>query len=370
MQENKTLKFCDVSHVFPGKSISSVKRSQSNVNYYLPNRNKLFSAGDLFHCRLSYQDYLDFMSTLPISTYSSSVSERTKLIIFYCFLYGTVNTSKLYEEIGISLTTKKKDLKELSIELSNLNMYHEVVSGKGITIRGDEISFRFLTMRIITSISELDESCQLSPRVANNPYEKLLFKRLANEIKYINCDSIQQFNKFIHYHKLDLSYPGRKLLFIYMMITEKRIRDKTGKLHLPDLMIEIPTQQMVNDPIENLLLNNFITSLDHNHFKLTYIDFTLRNHVHQFLQEIQRKIITKITWQTSLFDNIYVYIQKIILRKKLNFSIYDSNLSKTKQHYKYLFSHVTWIMKKIELSYHITFSENEYATACLILKNT
>ncbi|WP_435927555.1 PRD domain-containing protein [Dryocola sp. BD613] len=368
MQENGELLFKDVNNIFPDKSIISLKRCQSSINYYLPYDKQLFCENDAFHCRINYEDFLEFLQKTHLGNYLSSVEERITLIIFYCFLYGTVNTSRLYEEIGVSLTTKKKDMKVLADYLSAYKLELVVVNRKGVTIRGNETGFRIIVMRIIATVTELNHHFRPVARAANNVYQRLMYQRFSHD--YLDQVNLQAdaFRDFIDQHYLDLSYPGRKLLFIYLLIVKKRMDQGTENMILPELNIVLPEQNLLADETENRFINHFIISLDHNVECLSLVDISLQEYIRRLIYRIQFRIVTRITQHRGLFDEIYLYVQKCIIRKKYNYTIFDNNLSKTQKHFPDLFFGVTDALHEIESAYQIKFEHNQVATLCLIFK--
>ncbi|WP_192797129.1 PRD domain-containing protein [Klebsiella aerogenes] len=368
MQENSELPFKDVNNVFPDKSIVSLKRCQSSINYYLPLDKQLFCENDAFHCRINYEDFLAFLQKTHLGNYLSSVEERLTLIIFYCFLYRTVNTSRLYEEIGVSLTTKKKDMKVLANFLSAYKLELTVVNRKGISISGNETGFRIMVMRMIASVSELNHHFRPVSRAANNVYQRLMYQRFSQE--YLHQVNLQAdvFQEFIEEHELDLSYPGRKLLYIYLLIVQIRREQGAENMILPELNIVLPERNLFGDETENRFLNHFIISLDHNVEHLSLVDILLHEYIRSLIHRIQSRIVTSITQHQGLFDEVYLYVQKCIIRNKYNYTIYDNNLSKTHKHFPDLFFGVMDALHDIELAYQLKFEQNQVATLCLIFK--
>ncbi|WP_199635587.1 helix-turn-helix domain-containing protein [Serratia sp. PAMC26656] len=368
MQENAELRFNDAVNVFPEKSIVGLKRSQSRINYYLPDNKNIVCAGDAFHCKINYKEYSDFINAITLNKYLSSENERITLILFYCFLYGTVNTSKLYKDIGVSLSTKKKDIKVLVDYLCQFELHVEIINRKGVRIRGNELAFRILIMKIIASICELNQLNQFMPRIANNPYERLMYQGLSRDEVVQAVLYRDSFNEILNRYQLDLSYPGKKFLLIYLMILEKRLSVDNMQLSLPGMKIELPLQPVFVNPVENVFVNHFINSLDHNYYKLIYIDIMLYRATTQFVQSVQEKMITGISHHRELYDEIYIYIQKCIIRKTYLYDVPDVNLPKARKHYPGLFSYVEDAIIRTEEFYTVQFDKNQIATLCLILK--
>jgi len=364
MQDKGLLNFADAPDIFPGRSLLTLKRSAANLNYYLKSE-RVIILSDMFSCDLNYNDYLKFLGSVEIKDYHSSTEERIKLIIFYGFLYNTVNTSKLYNEIGISQTTKKKDIKALEQYLYPKGLRVEIVNRRGIKIVGSEIAWRMEIMGILASICELDNNSVLVYRPANDMYERLMHSHFT-EIMGAIPDVSRTYYDFIQHHKLDLSYPGRKLLYTYILLATSR----TQSHPLPALDIPLVVQHNTCfiDPAESDFMDYFVSSLDQNDSILKVLDISLYTMLQSFYQSMQRNIITDILDRESLLNELYVYIQKSFIRIKLGFSVFDNNLSSTDQHYPNLFAIIHSSCNEIEKAYAITLDKNQIATLTLIVR--
>lgn len=364
MQDKGLLNFADVPDIFPGKSLLTLKRSATNLNYYLKSE-RIIIQPDMFSCDLNYNEYLNFLSSVEIKDYHSSIEERIKLIIFYGFLYNTVNTSKLYNEIGISLTTKKKDIKALEQYISHKGLRVEIVNRRGIKIVGSEIAWRMEIMVILASICELDNNAVLVCRPANDVYERLMYSHFT-KIMWAFPDVSRTYYDFIQHHKLDLSYPGRKLLYTYILLAASRAQNNP----LPALNIPLVVQHNACfiDPAESDFMDYFVSSLDQNDNSLKVLDISLYTMLQSFYEFMQRNIITDILDRDSLLHELYIYIQKSLIRIKLGFSVFDNNLSSTEQHYPNLFSIIHSSCIEIEKAYAITLDKNQIATLTLIVR--
>ncbi|EPM5457676.1 PRD domain-containing protein [Salmonella enterica] len=358
------LNFSDIPDIFPGKSLLTLKRSAANLNYYLKSERVIIHS-DMFSCDLNYNDYLEFLSGIEIKDYHSSTEERIKLIIFYGFLYNTVNTSKLYNEIGISLTTKKKDIKALEQYLYPKGLQMEIVNRRGIKIVGSEIAWRMEIMGILASICELNNNSVPVYRPANDVYERLMYTHFTAKMGAIS-DISRTYYDFIKQHKLDLSYPGRKLLYTYILLATGRAQSHP----LPAINIPLVVQHNTcfMDPAESDFMDYFVSSLDQNDNRLKVMDISLYTMLQSFYQSVQRKIVTDIIDRENLLHELYVYVQKSLIRIKLGFSVFDNNLSSTEQHYPNLFSIIHSSCAGIEKAYAITLDKNQIATLTLIIR--
>jgi len=364
MQDKGVLAFSDVSDTFPGKSLITLKRSAANLNYYLGS-DKIYIESDRFHCDISYTCFISFLQRLHIKDYRSSVDERIKLIVVHCFLYSTVNVSALYEEIRISLTTKKKDLKVLEKYLSDKGLQLEIVSSKGIRIVGNEIALRMMVMTILASVCELDNRDYLIGRAANDVYEQLIFSRFQIEMLGHFTAVTEEYHAIVNDNHLALSYPGRKLLYTYMLIARVRT---VYPLPVCDFQVALLPSLFYQCASEQQFMNYFVTSLDQNSAVLKFMDITLRSALMNFYIYVQSKIITVIVEREALLHELYLYVQKCIIRRKCGYSIFDNNLSNTKKHYNNLYEIIHSACGDVENIYSIKFSEGHLATMTLIFR--
>lgn len=364
MQDKGKLAFSEITDAFPDKSLITLKRSAANLNYYLSS-DKIHIQADSFHCNISYTQFIDFLQRLNIKDYRSSVDERIKLIIVFCFLYSTVNVSALYEEIRISLTTKKKDLKVLEKYLAEKELQLEVVSSKGIRIVGNEIALRMVVMSILASVCELDSRDHLIGRAANDVYEQLIFTRFRKKMLEHFTAVTSEYHMIVDANKLALSYPGRKLLYTYMLIARVRTANPLPQC---DFQIELLSELLYQYASEQSFMNYFVASLDQNITVLNFMDIRLRNTLMNFYVRVQSEIITVIIEREALLHELYLYIQKCIIRWKCGYSIFDNNLSNTRKHYNNLYTIIQSACGDLENIYSINFSESHIATMTLIFR--
>lgn len=364
MQDKGQLAFTDIPEHFPGKSLLTLKRSVANINYYLKTERIAIHA-DSFVCDLTYADLLAFLSNLKVKDYNSSVEERIKLILFYAFLYTTVNTSRLYEEIGISLTTKKKDLKILENYLSARDLKSEVVSRKGIRITGNETAWRILIMEILASICELNHEASLVGRAANDVYERLMFSRFSQQSQTLP-EVVSRFHAVIRDEQLALSYPSKKLLYIWLLL--ESVRAPESHVTPCDVPVLLPLCPHKAYSAEEQLRHYFIHSLDQRSTELPLIDLRLYETLRAFFTEVSKNIITTIIYPDALLHELYPYIQKCILRSILGYSLFDNNLSSTEKHYPNLFQIVQQSIQVLESAYQLNLDKNQLSTITLIIK--
>lgn len=149
IQEKKSFNLEESEVVF-NKSEISLKRNISNLNSYLPDEKKLKILNNTVTAEIDYRDYIEFVHNLSLNDYIISQGERINLMIVYSFFSEILNMTSLYDNLGISLTTKKKDSKELSNILESNELKSEIVAKKGIKVVGNERNYRILIASILS----------------------------------------------------------------------------------------------------------------------------------------------------------------------------------------------------------------------------
>lgn len=368
MQEKGELSLDNIAGLFPDRSITSIKRSIANINYYLPKQKHMFMDDSVIYSYLDYKDFLHFINYIQLKDYVSSTAERLKLIILSAFLFETVNTSKLYENISVSLSTKKKDIKELKKYLIDYHLEVEIVNGKGIRLIGDESAFRVLSLKIIFSISELNRFHQLSSRAANNPYERLMFHYIDEYFESESTNLRLNYDVLLKSQSLNLSYAGKKILYIYLMVAHHRMKSGLYIDEIVDLPIIHHQSRLFEQHSESVFLNRFIDSLDHDNYISDITDWQLGKKINIFVQAIQKNIITQITHHHELMEELYIYIHKSLIRNYYRYKIFDNNLTSTSKHYTNLFNLVQEYIQSIECDYKTKFDINQLSAITLILR--
>ena len=107
IQEKHSITLADCARSL-GRSVSSIKRSISAVNEYLPPNKVILIENNCAVFQMSYQAYMDFIQSLSLDDYVPSQDERLDIMAVYGFLNPAINLSRLYESLHISMSTKKR----------------------------------------------------------------------------------------------------------------------------------------------------------------------------------------------------------------------------------------------------------------------
>ncbi|MBY0095039.1 helix-turn-helix domain-containing protein [Priestia aryabhattai] len=369
LQEKNKLDLTDSYKRF-SRSANSLKRHIANINLYLPTEKQIKIVGNTVISNLKYNDYISLVSTLSLDDYISSQKERNFAIIVLSFFNKYLNTTKLYEEIGISLTTKKKDTKALNEYLKEKNLSMEIIPKKGIEIVGHERSYRILTTSILASLLEIDSFGNIINRKANNPLQKMIIKIFSEKAEAQICQAKELLDKLIEVNKMRMSYLSKKFCFIYLILTLYRIQEGNGIESITKLKLKIRKYQLLKEQNqdENLFLDYLISSLDYTFYELPPLDNQLQEVTITFINEIQKNIITTFHNYDLLFNEVYKYVYKSIIRNKYDYTFYDDKLDHTHTELPKLFGIVSRAIPVLEKKIDIRFSDIQISTMTLIFR--
>lgn len=107
--------------------------------------------------------WFSFIRNLDQKDYLSSSDERIRVMITAIFFQNYVNSSKLYEQWGLSLTTKKQDTALLRQFLTRYGLELVTKKKKGLSIQGDELQLRFLVIDILHPLLNLHQKIRYLP---------------------------------------------------------------------------------------------------------------------------------------------------------------------------------------------------------------
>lgn len=369
LQEKNWLDLSDSEQIFQ-RSINSLKRHLSNINRYLPEDKSFIMDGNIVKSNLKYTDYIQFVSKLSLQDYISSQEERITMIIVLSFFTKNLNTSKLYEEIGISLTTKKKDLKALSEYLTKRHLNIKTIPAKGIQIEGMECTYRILATSILVSLIEINDKEVLINRKANNPIQKYLVDSFFKVIKSDIDHSKVLVDKFFQNNPFRMSYNSKKFFYLYILLSLFRMKHNHFIKARKDIDLYVHKWLFFDyeDETENNFLDYIIASLDYNENAPYIIDEQLSKITKHFIDEIQQNIITTFHQFQPLFKDVYTYLYKCIIHSQYGFNFYDNKLDDTYKFLPGLFSTVSKKIKILEDQYNIQFTQSQISTLTLIFR--
>ncbi|GAA0319419.1 helix-turn-helix domain-containing protein [Oceanobacillus sp. FSL W7-1281] len=350
------------------RSEGSIYRRIDLINAYLSKHQQLVPKNHKIQSKMTYKEYIQIVQSIPFYEYVPSQKERLSFIIVQSLLKEVVNTSRLYQHLGLSMSTKKKDNRHLTNQLKQAGLSKEIIRKKGIRITGQETLIRIEGTKILIKLFELDENNTLYLRQANNPMEVLISEYFITETHFIHNQVKNMIESIIHQLNIELSYPSKKFIFLYVMIALYRNHlgyYENKKVHTT-FTFSSPFK-FVEHSTENQIINHILFSLDTmNRENNVSIQIQwLEDKMIQFISGIQSNIITDIYSHHELFQEIYQFIFKCILRSDYHFDFYDNKLDQTAEKFPNLYR---LIEQNSFISNELQLSSDQIATLTLIFR--
>ncbi|MGB6128869.1 MAG: helix-turn-helix domain-containing protein [Psychrilyobacter sp.] len=365
--ENRSLNLNDAEKKFL-KSPIALKRNIQNINQFLPEDGKVQIKKGKIVSKLSYINLLNFIKEININNYSSNSSERINLLMVFCLIKNPLNKTKLYNELGISLSTLKNDTKQLKKTLLLFDLKLEISPKKGVFISGKEEQYRILVTSILFNIIDIDSNRFLKVRNAITPLDNYIANEFINNFKNEVNESIKELNYFFKKNNLKITNRSRKYICIYFSIAKKRIKEKKFIKTNFNPPLFIPKSALVSKEKENLILNIIMESLDYPLFYINNCDKKLKNQIENLITLIDEEITISKFEEEDFFKEVYNYIYKCILRRHYGLDFFDHKISGLSEKDSPLFSLLNSKITSIENFYNIKFTKNQKITLTLILK--
>ena len=351
------------------KGLSTIKRNIENLNFYLSKDKQLKIYRGKVISTISYKDKIEFVQKLKINEYSLKKEERTAIILIQVFLNDYINLSKVYEEMGLSLTTKKKDSKYLRAYLNENNLAVKTIPRKGIKIYGDEGRFRILTAQRLISVIELDENDVIYSRQANNPIERKLFEFFKKSVEKSEEKNRKKIQEFIRNNNLNMDYASKKLLYIYYNLSLIRQKQNcciniADKNHLP----AANPYTIFPNKKENIFINYLIASLNYDKTIKFPQNENIRDITNFLITFIEDRINTKFYLKNKIFDAVYAYLYKSMLKNYLRYSFYDDKLDDTFRKYSKISNAILKKTDYLEKEYKIRLTVHQISSLTLIFE--
>lgn len=364
-KHNLSLKKCSQ---LSGKSIASVKRSIATVNEHLKPEEQIRISNNQAAFSMTYLEYLNFIQSLSLDDYIPSQTERLDIMTIYAFFNLTLNMTHLYETLHFSLSTKKKDSRALSEWLLTQKLGTEIVPKTGIRIVGNELSFRICVTTILCRYLELDQEFRLFPRLANNPIQNMMAKyflvKTDTELSLVQ----EKITHLLDSYHFRISYASVKFLYIYLCSACFRMHSGCFLQESPSIPVPVRDYRLLNQPLENEFMNHLISSLDFSTCVMPPINEQLFTLTQSLVKNIQEHIITWISDDHAIYNEIYAYLHKSLIRNTYHFSFYDNKLEETKEQYHSLYNVISTSISEYEETYHTQLNHFQIASLTLIFR--
>ncbi|MCD8223047.1 MAG: PRD domain-containing protein [Clostridiales bacterium] len=367
IQERHSMSLSECAHRL-NKSISSIKNSIAAVNAYLAPEQQILINDNHAVFQMTYKEYLAFIHSLTLDDYYPSQSERLDIITIYAFFNEILNMTHLYDTLRISLSTKKKDSRALSERLAGINLSTETMPRAGIRIVGDEVLYRICVSNILCQYIEVDRDFHLTFRQADNPWQLLIARyylvKADTQIERTRLALIH----LIEANRYRIAYPSIKFLYIYLSCAYFRLDNGYPLTSVKILPVSTHDHRMFQESAENEFANQLISALDFTSHVLPPLNETLSSLSEQMIREVQQQIITGILDDHCIYEEVYSYLHKCLIRNQYHFSFYDNKLEDTRQYYNNLYDVLKAAVKPIEQFYDFSLSHFQLASLTLIFR--
>lgn len=367
------------------KSIEEVaeelKISERTIRYRIKDLNENFSSQKNFiyieKKIIKFKGEISFLEKiLEQEEYVFGSNERIEIILLLLlFNPEGYKAEKIITILNISRSTLKQDLKILRNELKEKNI--EIISkaNKGLIIVGEELEIRKLILEKLRNyfvvknekIELLEDLDLLKRKIIEDFLEKDLIERVAVFFKKIKIDL-----------KKKISDEAFQIIFIYLLITLKRLR---GKLRLE----KCQNFQFIKSTEDYKVIQNNIALLEEKNIKINseeiikITEFILGAHTYNFqysfyenwilierfidnlIGKMSKEIEINLNEDKVLREGLINHIVPTIYRLKNNLVLQESIAEEIRYEYPNYYMNIKKFVKEIENYIGKSFSDNEIA---------
>lgn len=309
----------------------NIRYSVDNINYYLNNlfeKNITIANSEVF---LEIDDEMlsVFYGDIYRNDYVFSKSEREEYILLSLLFIGETNYSKLEEYLQVSITTLKKDIKNLSDFLEKFQLCFNIKDGI-LSIEGSEKKFRHLKMIFALKyayfiekkivfvekkfFSDLDLIVMLKKYLEDKPVEKYL-EILENIEKDMGVEFEKEFKKIILFY----------LIIAYARIEKGVILNKKNNSNFlkETTQYKIIIKYLFNNNLEKYmyealhLTEYFLSGFNSETFYENR--FSIEIFVYKLLKNVGEKIEIYLEKDKILIEDMIEYLTAAMYRMKNGF---------------------------------------------------
>lgn len=357
---NLTLK--TLSQTFK-KTTHMIRKDLAYLNLYLPKKNEIFINQSDIQAEITYNDFTDFVGSLTFESYLPSQIERLNIIVTLAYFERILNLSKLYNQWGISMTTKKRDVQVLKEYLKDYNLGIKSHSGKGIEIVGNPLRHRLLVVQLIQKCTDVYDF-HIHRRSANSPGENQIFDTMLNHLYRHIPYAETKCKQFLNDYLLQANYYSKKIFILYILLSQFPLEKE---IEIETLILEpLNFYLFENNRIENIAFNQVISMIDFNPPVSLPYDHTLYYLVNNLCESIIYQLNLNIITKTQLLDELYVFIYRGYFMNEFKY-VYDDRLVKnTIQQFPQLYLTISKELEAIRNYFCLNFQEEQISSITLI----
>lgn len=352
----------------------AIRYKIENINYYLSKnklKEKLILNRGFIELIGNEENINNTLNTLSEKNYIFSSDERIEYTIVKLLFLKNIKIEDVCEELDISRSTAKKDVKILREIIDNEKLSLTSKPGIGLILEGDEKDIRKMLLKYFSEYFDIKN------------YDTLVFREkiapISNRVNLILKEYLENnFEvdvKFIFYFlkglekEMDkiISDEGYKIMIFYMIISLHRIL-KGNVLDNP-----IPNELFLKNTAEYSIIKDKIFEIEKK-FNMTFrsneiLQFTeyfLGTHSYNFkysfyenwieietlvrdlVAEVEKDLNTEIRTDTSLIEGLINHLRPTIYRIKNNIKLENPIYESVITEYPELFYLVEKSLKKLE----------------------
>ncbi len=349
-----------------GKNEISIRRTIDQINLY---SEKPLIEVKKSYCisRLSYSEFVAFIGRISINDYASSYSERIRVMIVMMYFRGYVNATALYEQWGLSLTTKKQDTSHLRDFLGEHGLKLITLKKKGLAVTGDELQLRFLVIDILHPLLEFTPENQIEARFANTPLEKQTYDLADESLKAVCGEATEKLTGFLNEQKLSLNYPSKKflLLFICLMLIRPPRESMTFSYRLPLAPSNI---RFSEDPLHNRLYNVAICMMNFSRYLDFPFDHRLWHTTEDFAERVVGSLQKPFFIREDFIKELYCYFYREITLDHFHCTFVDKTVENTKGEFSELYEIIQRFSVLFKAAYNFSFVDEHISTLTLLVQ--
>ena len=358
----------------------NIRYKIDNINYYL-SKNKLpvmvnNNKGEIFFENTKKHFFSISTQIISDSDYIFSKEERERLVIVSILLKTDIFTiSEINEDLDVSVSTIKKDMKDIKDILAENNIEIIKVAKKGLLIEGDEDNIRTLLLSILlennmeSSIVENEEKIDVFKR----KLKEILDKNMEKDSEKSILEYLEKINKIFSINFTDDMY---NYIFNYLKIMVYRLKNnKSLKENLDNLLYlkkfeEYQVIQSYLSIIENrndlkISMNETLKILEiymeNKNFNVDNSWKEVKKIVEEIIQSISMKTEIDLTKDLMLTNDLMYHMKLAIYRLKNNIKIKNSIYKEIENEYPFLFEVIEESFKNLKNIFWKEINKDEIA---------
>lgn len=348
------------------KNETSIRRTIDQINLYSPvpmveiRKNRCIS-------RVSYEEFVNFIQTISMEDYVSSRTERICVLIVSIFFRGYVNTSRLYEEWGLSLTTKKQDTAHLRSFLLEHGLELVTLKRKGLGIQGDDLQLRFLVIDILHPLLEFTAENRIQGRYANTPMENQSYRLAAPSLLEACPKAAELLNRFLLEHRLSLNYPSKKflLLFVCFLMARPVTRETSLSYRLPLEPLHI---RFFHDSLADRLWSVAVSMMNFSEPPAFPMDRQLWQTTERFAEGVISGLDAPFPVREEFLTELYGYFYREITLEHFHCTFVDKTVENTREHFPFLYELIQRYLVYFDAAFHFRAMDEHICTLTLLVQ--